>query len=193
MAASTFGTCPACNWAATAMDMARSVHSSAVSRASKTPALSRGRQRRARRLEQGKGAQDALGSRALVGELVGDLRPSLPHRAEDLGCQLTKTPLSTTSLKWCAPLISRIGLHRTPGLARSMMNWLSPACRRAASAGPVRTKVSMWWAWWAWLVQTFVPLTSQPPSARSARVRTAARSSRLGVHSCQWQRTARRG
>ena len=34
----------------------------------------------------------------------------------------------------------------------------------------------MWCARWAWLVQTLVPLTSQPPSVRRAAVRTSGRA-----------------
>ena len=56
------------------------------------------------------------------------------------------------------------------------MNWLSPACRCCGSTAAVRASAMNACARWAPEVQTFVPDSDQPPSTRSARVRTLARS-----------------
>ena len=56
------------------------------------------------------------------------------------------------------------------------MNWLRPSWRRTGSSGSVRARAKKASASWAPLVHTFVPVSRQPPSTRSARVRTLARS-----------------
>jgi hypothetical protein len=83
---------------------------------------------------------------------------------------------NTTSLKWCAPVSSGIGRIVTPGPSSSTMNCDRPAWRCASSRGVVRASAKNAWAWCAPDVQTLVPVSSQPPSTRSARVRTLARS-----------------
>jgi hypothetical protein len=56
------------------------------------------------------------------------------------------------------------------------MNWLSPACRFAGSTGAVRASTMNACALCAPEVHTLVPLSRQPPSTCTARVRTLARS-----------------
>src|SRR4051812_23996588 len=87
----------------------------------------------------------------------------------------TKTPSSVTSFHWCTPCISRIGRVERPGELRSTMSWLSPAWRSSPS-GSVRHRTTKKSAACAPPVHFLTPCTSQPPSVRSARVFTAARS-----------------
>ncbi len=83
---------------------------------------------------------------------------------------------TSTSLKWCSPVISSIGLIVTPAASVGTMNWLKPAWRCGGSSGPVRASTTIWCATCAPLVHTLVPVSSQPPSVATARVWTAARS-----------------
>ncbi len=88
----------------------------------------------------------------------------------------TNTSSSTTSLKWWPPFIEMMGRTSTPCACRSTMNWLSPACRCATSTGSVRASTMNACARCAPDVHTLVPVTDHPPSTRTARVRTLARS-----------------
>ena len=66
---------------------------------------------------------------------------------------------------------------RTPSAPRSTISCERPAWRSPASAsGVVRQSTTAKWLRCAFVVQTFVPVTRQPPSTRVAVVRTDARS-----------------
>jgi hypothetical protein len=84
-----------------------------------------------------------------------------------------------TSLKTCSPVSSRIGVTVVPGVEKSIISWLRPACRSRSSGGEVRHSTIAWWDLCAPPVQIFVPLTRHPPPTRSAPVRTEARSEPL--------------
>ena len=67
-----------------------------------------------------------------------------------------------------------IGLIVTLGSGSGTMNWVRPSCRRDPS--PLRASTTMACARCAPLDHTLVPVSCQPPSTRTARQRTEARS-----------------
>ena len=76
----------------------------------------------------------------------------------------TKTSSKNTSLNMAPPEASRRGRTSTPEPFISITIVVIPACLGAS--GSVRTVARPRWQNWAPLVQTFWPLTSQPPSTR---------------------------
>jgi hypothetical protein len=79
-----------------------------------------------------------------------------------------------TSLNHDAPVSSRSGRMSIPGVFMSSMKKLMPSCLGAS--GSVRASRMPQSACCAIEVQTFWPLTTHPPSTRSARVVSEARS-----------------
>ena len=79
----------------------------------------------------------------------------------------TRTPSKKTSENSGAPCIVSIGRTSIPALSMSTNRAVMPRC--AESASPVRVSSTQRWAYWARLVQTFWPVTRQPPSVGVAR------------------------
>ena len=99
----------------------------------------------------------------------------------------TKTSLKNTSLKSALPVIWRNGRTSTPGPCMSITMVVMPACLGAS--GSVRTVANPRWQYWAPEVQTFWPLTSQPPSTRTPLVLTAAASDPASGSLKSWHQT----
>ena len=76
----------------------------------------------------------------------------------------TKTSSKKTSLKSDEPVACLSGRTSTPGCSMSITIMVMPWCLGAS--GSVRTVARPRFATWARLVQTFWPVTSQPPSTR---------------------------
>ena len=86
----------------------------------------------------------------------------------------TNTSSRNTSLNIAMPVSSRSGRTSMPAVFMSSMKKEIPSCLGAS--GSVRARRIPQSARSAIEVQTFWPLTSQPPSIRSARVVSDARS-----------------
>ena len=86
----------------------------------------------------------------------------------------TNTSLKKTSLNSECPVTMRSGRTSTPSACMSMTMVVMPSC--LGTSGSVRIVARPKPARWAPLVQTFWPLTSQPPSTRVPRVLIPAAS-----------------
>ena len=86
----------------------------------------------------------------------------------------TNTPSRKTSLNNAWPVISRSGRIKIPGELMSIRKYVIPLCFGAS--GSVRARQTPNCALCAEDVHTFCPVSSQPPSTRTALVRSDARS-----------------
>ena len=84
-------------------------------------------------------------------------------------------------------MIWRSGRTSTPGACMSITMVVMPACLGAS--GSVRTVARPRWQYCAPEVQTFWPLTTQPPSTGSPRVLTAAASEPASGSLNSWHQT----